>query len=889
MSNGGPSTAFRTRRETAHLTIVFEPGSYAEQHAADVAKDAERALGGILGVLKIPGEALLKPHRITVVAGDAIVDPANQDALITAGAVSDLSADTISIVYTATSRGLGMSEHLARVVLHRLTAAVPDEGPRSDAGIGIAETQRFFIEGAGRYVAHRAAHGGTAATPELAAAEQLCVETAERRKWRLPLYQAVMGGPDTVAEPELFDAMQEAFSAYLLQRDGIREFLRFLAGARMDPNHSGEIIYGKSLELLEAEWFVHLRGDMGRRLVSLWEFLRRVWPYLRPYPWRQAEALALMLIGSISTQVSPYQLRNLIDLLGNDQAKADPWGYGLERVLWILLVMIIAGMINLCAIVRLVYVVNVLGQNVLRDMRVRYIDHVNGLGANYFTRMRTGDLMARFTSDMTRLADPLAKTTAYSIYYIVLLVISIFGLIGLSWQLTLILIVIVPVYIAISRALGPRLQRVTRSRNERLAQVNSHLEEMVVAHPMIQIFNLQRFMRRRLEPEIHEFRRVEIRGDFLRAVFEEASDIADLLSTRLVWLVGAVMVLAQYDPALAPVVGPMTVGTVVGFNSLMSRFILPVHRLANIYAAVAVAGAALRRIEDVLTQPTENLDRSTNGKTDLPTVNQAITMENLNFAYGLTPTLSDVSLEIPAGSSAAFVGPTGAGKTTMVNMIPRFYDPATGSVRLDGRDVRDFTLPDLRSQIALVSQENHLFNATVRDNIALGKPDATDEQIVEAAKSARVHDFIISLPAGYATVIGERGGRFSGGQRQRLAIARALLRKAPILILDEATSALDAETEHEILEELAVATAGMTVISITHRLALAMRSDVIYVLEKGRIVESGNHDELMAKGGLYRRLFEEQNEMLLESGFVPSVRMGAGSDGAPAEAAPTPA
>jgi len=887
MSNGGPPLAHRTRRETAHLAFVFEPGSYAEQHAAEVADAAESALTGVLGVLKIPGEALLRPHRITVLGGDAVSHPGDAGGLITAGTVSDLVTDIVTTVYTAASPGLGLGEHLARVVLHRMTAAVPSDGPQTEAGSGNAQAQRFFIEGAARYVAHRAAHSRWSTTPEIVA-EQFCTESAARRKWRLPLYQSVVGGPEAAGDPALYDAMQEGFSAYLLERDGIREFLRFLAGARTDPNHSGEIIYGKSVELLEQEWIIHLRGDMGRRMVSLFEFLKRVWPYLRPYPWRQAEALALMLIGSISTQVSPYQIRNLVDLLGNEQAKADPWGYGLEKLTWILIVMTIAGLINLCSIVRLVYVVNVLGQNILRDMRVQYIDHVNGLGAMYFSKIRTGDLMSRFTSDMSKLADPLAKTTAYSLYYMILLFISIFGLIGLSWQLTLILVVIVPVYIVISRWLGPPLQRVTRSRNERLAQVNSHLEEMVISHPIIQVFNLQRFMRRRLGPEIHEFRRVEIKGDFLRAVFEEASDIADLLSTRLVWLMGGVLVLAQFDPSTQAIVGPMTVGTVVGFNNLMSRFVLPVHRLANIYAAVAVAGAALRRIEDVLTQPIEDLSAPANGATPRPTVERAIRIDNLNFAYGLTPTLSDVTLEIPAGSSAAFVGPTGAGKTTLVNMIPRFYDPASGVVRLDGRDVRDFALPDLRSQIALVSQENQLFNATIRDNIAMGKLDAADEEIEVAAKAARIHDFVMTLPAGYATVIGERGSRLSGGQRQRLAIARALLRGAPILILDEATSALDAETEHEILEELASATAGKTVISITHRLALAMRCDVIYVLEKGRVVESGSHEELMTRHGLYRKLFEEQNEMLLEGGFVPSVRMGGDGDGAPAAAPATP-
>jgi ABC-type multidrug transport system fused ATPase/permease subunit len=397
---------------------------------------------------------------------------------------------------------------------------------------------------------------------------------------------------------------------------------------------------------------------------------------------------------------------------------------------------------------------------------------------------------------------------------------------------------------------------------------------MVIAHPVIQIFNLQRFMRRRMNPEVEEFRRVEIRGDFLRAVFEEASDIADLLHFRLVLMIGSILVLATYDPVVAAITGTTTVGTVVGFNNLMGRFVNPIHRLGIIYSAIAVAAAALRRIEEVLAQEPEDHGIPVGGTAESPAVREGITYEGVNFAYGLTPTLQDVSVTIPAGTSAAFVGPTGAGKTTLVNMLPRFYDPAAGAVKIDGRDVREYALPSLRSSLALVSQETALFNATVRDNIRMGKLEATDDEIVAASKAACLHGFIMSLPAGYDTMVGERGGRFSGGQRQRLAIARALLRNAPILILDEATSALDAETEHEILEELAAVTAGKTVISITHRLALAMRSDVIYVLDQGKIVESGTHEELLEHHGLYRKLFEDQNQALLQSGLLPTTGMG---------------
>jgi ATP-binding cassette subfamily B protein len=870
MNDGGPSLAAGTRRETAHLAVVCEPGSFAERNFAAVAADVERVFGRILKTLKIPSEAMLRPHRIVVVARDRT--GAAEDVS------SDLAADVVTVGYGPNGAPPELGEHFARVVLHRLTAAVSTDDRQSEAQSGTSEAQRFFVEGAARFIAHQAASGSRRESPELLEAERICVSAASQQKWRLPLYEAVVRGPDAVGDEQLYAAMQESFGAYLVDRDGLHEYLRFLAGARRDPNHSAEIIYGKTLELLETEWIQALRGDMGRRLISLWGFLRKVWPWLKPYPWRQLECIALMLIGSISTQVTPYQLRNLVDLFGTEQVKSDPWEYGLTQISWILFVMVVAGVFNLCSIVRLVYVVNVLGQNILRDMRLQYIDKINSLNAGYFSRMRTGDLMARFSSDMARLADPLAKTTAYSIYYIILIFVTFWGLVFLSWQLTLALLVVVPTYLMIGKVLGPPLQRVTRGRQERLAQVNSHLEEMVIAHPVIQIFNLQRLMRRRMNPEVEEFRRVEIRGDFLRAIFEEASDIADLLHFRLVLLIGSILVLATYDPVVAAITGTTTVGTVVGFNNLMGRFVSPIHRLGVIYSAIAVAAAALRRIEEVLSQEPEDHDIPVGGSAESPAVREGITYEGVNFAYGLTPTLQDVSVTIPAGTSAAFVGPTGAGKTTLVNMLPRFYDPATGAVKIDGRDVREYALPSLRSSLALVSQETALFNATVRDNIRMGKLDATDDEIVAASKAACLHGFIMTLPAGYDTMVGERGGRFSGGQRQRLAIARALLRNAPILILDEATSALDAETEHEILEELSAVTTGKTVISITHRLALAMRSDVIYVLDQGKIVESGTHEELLEHHGLYRKLFEDQNESLLQSGLLPSTSMGSNGD-----------
>jgi hypothetical protein len=624
MKYGGLDTQGLTRRESAHLTVICEAGSYAERHVADVARLAEAALARILKHLEIPGEALIRPHKIVVRAGDAIPDLADAAAdaepcLLSRGSASDLAADVVWTVYRPESRAEDVAEHLARVVLHRLTASAPFEGRRHESEPGSAEAQQFFIGGAAKYFAHDGYGKKGHISPRVLAAVQRCHDEAAANKWRLPVYQAIVRGEASGVDPDLYAAIQEAFSAYLIERDGVREFLRFLSGTRVDPNHSAEVIYGQSLELLEAEWLVAMHTGVGRKLVTYKEFLSRVWPWIKPYPWRQVELLGLMFIGAISAQVAPFQLRNLIDLFDqrqpiNASVAADPWGFGLLQVTYILLVMIVAGLVNSLSVMRLVYVVNILGQNVLRDMRVGYIDRVNGLSMSHFARMRTGDLMARFTSDMARLADPLARTIAYNLYYIILICITIGGLFLLSWQLTVVMLLIVPIYVAISRSLGPMIQRANRGRQERLAQINSHIEEMVVAHPIIQINNLQGYVRRRMHPEIHEFRRVEIRSDFLRGVFEEASDITDLIYSRVIYLAGAVLILATYDAVVQGTLGSITTGILVAFAGLMtSRFIIPVHRLATIYAGVAVAAAALRRVENVMSMEPEDLGVPKNG------------------------------------------------------------------------------------------------------------------------------------------------------------------------------------------------------------------------------------------------------------------------------------
>jgi ABC-type multidrug transport system fused ATPase/permease subunit len=351
--------------------------------------------------------------------------------------------------------------------------------------------------------------------------------------------------------------------------------------------------------------------------------------------------------------------------------------------------------------------------------------------------------------------------------------------------------------------------------------------------------------------------------------------MVDQFFQKLVYLVGGILAVFTM----------ITVGTVAAFVTQTARGIARMHSLLNIYRHVALSAAVLERVEEVLAFDAEQLQGE---PVPMPARADGRRASNVEFAgvwfsyNGTDQILRDINLTIPAGGNVAFVGPTGAGKSTLVNMVPRFYDPTQGEIRIDGVATTEIPLPTLRSEIGLVSQDTFLFNMTIRENIGLGKLGATDEEIETAAKCARIHDFIMSLPSGYHTLVGERGSRLSGGQRQRLAVARALLRDPSILILDEATSALDAETEREILDELDEVTQDKTVISITHRLALAMRADTIYVVDGGRIVESGTHDELMERHGTYRKLFDDQNQIIL-SAFENGHFKDAVPDSAPAD------
>jgi ABC-type multidrug transport system fused ATPase/permease subunit len=684
--------------------------------------------------------------------------------------------------------------------------------------------------------------------------DQVCRQVAIDRDGKVPLYECLMRGPGLIGTPPEYAALAESFCGYLFEREGPKTYRRFVLGCRQNPNEAADLLYGKSLEELQDEWLGAILRGQGRRPVSLLGFGRQVLPYLRPYVWMVVLALALMFLGAGVAQIAPFAIRDIIDILSAQNIRENP-NDTLVQLYAKLAILALAAFVNLGSIVWLVYTVEVIGQNILRDLRLQVTNRLQHLSAGFYSRHRMGDMLTRFTSDIPRLSDPLVETAAYSVYHAIFLSFTIVSMLVMSWQLSLLLFLIVPIYVLASRKMGPAIQVTNRARQERLSQLNSNLEEMLFGHNLVKAYGLGGHLMQRFRPKIYEYRKVAIWSDFIRLLYAELISTVDNVQTKLVFAVGGTLV----------VFGMMTTGVLVGFNTLMGRFLRPLHAFSSIYAKVAVAAASLRRVEEILREPMELMDTPPGGSYAPDGVRDAITFDHVSFSYtGATPTLSDINLRIPSGGKVAFVGPTGAGKSTLVNLIPRFYDVTEGAVLIDGQDTRSFALAGLRQSISIVSQDTFIFNTTILENIRFGRLDASDDEVVEAAKGAHLHSFIESLPAGYETLVGERGSRLSGGQKQRIAIARALLRDSPILILDEATSALDAETESEILAELDEVTQNKSVISITHRLGLAIKADTIYVLKDGRVVQQGSHEELMQQdGGLYRKLFEDQNRELV--------------------------
>ena len=526
----------------------------------------------------------------------------------------------------------------------------------------------------------------------------------------------------------------------------------------------------------------------------------------------------------------------------------DPQGDRPEAVQGIIVLILLAfALKNVFDFLRAFLVARV-EQGVTRDIRNEVYDHLLELDLAFFGRTRMGQIISRLTHDVEQLRTLITKELAKIISAIFEFAVALFFMLALSWQLTLAAFVVIPGTMAIWGPLVKKLRRGDRRVLDLAGEVNSHIQETLSGIRLVKSSGAEAAERERFHRLTGDYFRPFVRTERWRAL---AAPLTEMLAA-----VGTVVIL-WYGARQVVVSGALTGGEFVGFLALSLKLYAPVKYVAKFPALVQPGLVGAERVFEFLDAPAEIRDRE--GAGPFPGLADEIVYHDVHFSYREgTPVLQGVDLTVPRGSVVALVGPSGAGKTTMVDLLGRFYEVTSGAITIDGVDLRDIRIDELRGALGIVSQETVLFHDTVRANIAYGRPDASHEAVEAAARAANAHDFISQLPRGYETVVGERGTELSGGQRQRIAIARALLRDPPILVFDEATSALDTESERLVQEAIEHLLEGRTVFVIAHRLSTVQQADQIVVLEGGRVVERGRHGELLARDGTYRRLHDLQ-------------------------------
>jgi ATP-binding cassette subfamily B protein len=566
--------------------------------------------------------------------------------------------------------------------------------------------------------------------------------------------------------------------------------------------------------------------------------LRRIAALFRPYRAQLFSVLGIIALSAGLSMVSPFLLREVLD-------QAIPHR-DTTQLTWL-----VGGMIAIAIAtgglgVASTYLSNIVGQEVMHDLRAAVYRHLQRMSLAFFTRTRTGEVQARIASDIGGIQSVVTSTATSIVSNVTTVLATIAAMFALDWRLAAFSLVVLPFFVWMTRRVGGERRKITAQRQGRVADMSSLVEESLSVTGIL----LGRTMGR---------------GDELVDRFtNESRELATLeVRSRMAgrWRMATVQMSFAIMPALvywfAGQTSAISVGTLVAFTTLQTRLLFPIGSLLSVSVDLQSSMALFHRIFEYLDLPIDLAERDE--PVELHHVRGEVAFEGVRFGYDAEapPTLDGVDLDVPAGSFTAIVGETGSGKTTLAYLVARLYDVTGGRVTIDGVDVRDVSFASLARTVGLVSQDTYLFHASVRENLRFARPEATDEELEAAARAAQIHELIASLPEGYDTVVGERGYRFSGGEKQRIAIARVVLRNPPILVLDEATSALDTETERAVQEALDALMSDpptRTTIAIAHRLSTVRDADQIVVLDGGRLVERGTHEELLDRGGRYAAL-----------------------------------
>ena len=628
-----------------------------------------------------------------------------------------------------------------------------------------------------------------------------------------------------------------------------------------------------------AGWRGYLRATVEQPKVT-WGLIKRVLSYSAPYRWHIAGMLVLILLSTGLRLVTPLVLRDLIDrtIPAGDQSRL------VVLSLCLLLIPAAGGAITVLQRRLNAFV----GEGVIYDLRVALFAHLQRMSLRFFTNTKVGELMSRLNNDVIGAQNAISNTIVSIVTHLVQAVALLAVMLTLQWQLTLIGVIVLPLIILAARRLGYRLRDIAHQQMDANAQMNAMLNETlnIGGALLVKLFGRMPVEVERMRERAQSVRDLGVRRAVTGASFYVMIGLVSAVGTALVYGLGGYLVIQ----------GAFTVGTIVAFVSYLGSLYSTLQALANAPVEFATSMVSFERVFEVIDLPLEIQDRP--GAIVLEDTTGELSFEGVSFKYEITAegllsevhrtgrmdtvdtalsgaatstgpattirtqaresALENIDFRVQPGQLVALVGPSGAGKTTLTYLIPRLYDPSAGRILLDGHDLRDVTLQSLTAQIGMVTQETHLFHDTIRTNLLYARLDATPEELEGAAQAANIHNFISGLPQGYDTAVGERGYRLSGGEKQRIALARVILKNPRILVLDEATSSLDSESEALIQEALRRVMAGRTSIVIAHRLSTILAADLILVLDRGQIVERGTHQQLLAQGGLYAHLYETQ-------------------------------